>query len=258
MVQEEPILDQKIENKVDKAFHCHKSNVFAHKVPPEGVQWVVFTWKQRRGLDWDSTSFSECKKKKFLMLDKQCQQCFLFFFSFFFLQTEQSAFIKLSQTPDMIWPVTMSGLFETQMFAIWSFNTWEDAVLTKPGINICNCLIHGHVYQSSPQAEVREHQQQFLQPLIEHQQRLATRRHKHIHFTSHCHEQSTHKWLSVYCETFLGLTVSLFYLVSHIISDDKIFCTSLYLGMNIFILAKKWLHWNSYRLYKFTHHVWAL
>lgn len=34
--------------------------------------------------------------------------------------------------------------------------------LTKSGINIGNSLAHGHVYQSSPQAEVREDQQTFL------------------------------------------------------------------------------------------------
>lgn len=35
-------------------------------------------------------------------------------------------------------------------------------VLTKSVKNISNSLVHGHVYQSSPQAEVREHQQAFL------------------------------------------------------------------------------------------------
>lgn len=42
-VQEEPVLDQKIENKVDKAFHSHESNIFPQKVPPEGVLCVLFT-----------------------------------------------------------------------------------------------------------------------------------------------------------------------------------------------------------------------
>lgn len=48
MVQEESVLDQKIKNKINKAFHCHESNVFSHKVPSERVQCVIFTWKQTR------------------------------------------------------------------------------------------------------------------------------------------------------------------------------------------------------------------
>lgn len=49
-------------------------------------------------------------------------------------------------------------------------------VHTKAGIHISNSLVHGHVYQPPSQAEVREHQQDFLQPLIEHEQRLATQK----------------------------------------------------------------------------------
>lgn len=60
--------------------------------------------------------------------------------------------------------------------------TW----LTKSGINISNSLVHGHVYQSSPQAEMREHQQAFLQPLVDHQQRLATCTHTSIHISPEC------------------------------------------------------------------------
>lgn len=58
-------------------------------------------------------------------------------------------------------------------------------VLTKSGINISNSLVHGHVYQASPQAEVREHQQAFLQPLIEHQQRLVNHTHIYTQFMFH-------------------------------------------------------------------------
>lgn len=49
-------------------------------------------------------------------------------------------------------------------------------VHTKAGIHISNSLVHGHVYQPPSQAEVREHQQDSLQPLIEHEQRLATQK----------------------------------------------------------------------------------
>lgn len=48
---------------------------------------------------------------------------------------------------------------------------------TKSGVDISDGLVHGHVDQAPPQAEVRQHQQAFLQPLVEHQQRLAAERH---------------------------------------------------------------------------------
>lgn len=48
VVQEESVLDQKIKNKINEAFHCHESNIFPHKVPSERVQCVIFTWKQTR------------------------------------------------------------------------------------------------------------------------------------------------------------------------------------------------------------------
>lgn len=58
-------------------------------------------------------------------------------------------------------------------------------LLTEPGVNISNGLIHGHVDEAAAQAEVREHQQAFLQPLIERQQRLTTR---HTHVTTQKHQ----------------------------------------------------------------------
>lgn len=48
MVEEEPVLDQKIENEVDETLHCHECNVFPHKLPSERIYCVVLTWKQRR------------------------------------------------------------------------------------------------------------------------------------------------------------------------------------------------------------------
>ena len=48
---------------------------------------------------------------------------------------------------------------------------------TKSGIDVGDCLVHGHVYEPPAQAEVREQQQQLLQPLVERQQRLRQRRH---------------------------------------------------------------------------------
>lgn len=63
VVQEETILDQKIEKKVDKAFHCHESNIFPHKVPPERVCCVLLTWKQKQGLYWKWTFCSVSKEK---------------------------------------------------------------------------------------------------------------------------------------------------------------------------------------------------
>lgn len=46
IVHEEAVLDQKIKNKEDKAFHCHESYIFPHKVPPERVLCELLTWRQ--------------------------------------------------------------------------------------------------------------------------------------------------------------------------------------------------------------------
>lgn len=54
---------------------------------------------------------------------------------------------------------------------------WDDGIFTKSGVDVSDGLVHGHVDQAPPQAEVRQHQQAFLQPLVEHQQRLAAERH---------------------------------------------------------------------------------
>lgn len=48
LVPEETVLDQKSQNEVDEAFHCHESNIFPHKVPSERVHWVLLTWKRRQ------------------------------------------------------------------------------------------------------------------------------------------------------------------------------------------------------------------
>lgn len=49
----------------------------------------------------------------------------------------------------------------------------QDGYSTKSGINVGDGLVHGHVDQAPAQTEVGQHQQAFLQPLVEHQQGLA-------------------------------------------------------------------------------------
>lgn len=43
VIQEEAVLDQDVEKKIDEAFDCHESDILSHKVPPERVLSVFLT-----------------------------------------------------------------------------------------------------------------------------------------------------------------------------------------------------------------------
>lgn len=51
---------------------------------------------------------------------------------------------------------------------------------TESGVNVCDSLVHGHVDKTPAQAEVGQNQQAFLQPLVEHQQRLPAARRRAV------------------------------------------------------------------------------
>lgn len=43
VIQEEAVLDQNVEKKVDKALNRHESDILSHKVPPERFLSVLLT-----------------------------------------------------------------------------------------------------------------------------------------------------------------------------------------------------------------------
>lgn len=45
VIQEEAILEENINEEVDKALHSHAEEVLPEEVPVEGVRAVVFTWR---------------------------------------------------------------------------------------------------------------------------------------------------------------------------------------------------------------------
>ena len=48
VVQEEAVLDEEIQEEVDKALHSHESHILPHKVPAERIHSVLLSWRDRQ------------------------------------------------------------------------------------------------------------------------------------------------------------------------------------------------------------------